>query len=741
MKKFTLLCTLIAFSVFTFGQNVILKEGIPKPVKAESENSLQINSNEIKGDGDIFWHHTFDWGNPDDVKGWTAPDGWLIGDETVDDLGYTWLWRDDTLNVGCCTNQAPMSYSETPEDGFIVLPGDEYNTLNDGSFPVNSWFQTPPIDCSGVPSVVITFKQLFRTCCSGSATHILKVSNDDGVHWAEYDLRYATPVNDATVAKGRNVEINISNVAAGNSEVLIRIQWDGSSHYYWMIDDMRLAEAYHNELQLDNRWAWFNDGDPESAYNYEGFLPYIPLSQIGGANNFGEYSFQASVINSGIDDLTNVHLNVDILKNGVSVFNDLSPMRDVETLVRDTFWTANNYMADDYGDYLINWTVNSDEDDLVPENNSDTYMFTVNDSVYSRVDDTAEASQSTGGWVGGNNDGDYLGVVYTVTQATEANSMSVYIWGSNEVTAACQYILYKWDTEEEAYVEVIASELVELDSTILDVNWLTLPFEKDGETEFIEAGEYIAAIQMWKGDSTNTFRIGYDKTTYCPSSKTLMKWVDGDGWGTNSAKLNMIRMNFNETGGPSVAPVEFNVDMNIQIAMGNFNPANDYVDFVGTINDWAGSSPLTDEDEDGVYTIEIPDLTFRNLIEYKYRINGNDATSEEDSREYQVRYWNILDDIYNDDAIVGVDDNPVLSNSVKVYPNPTSGQLNVVINNTTQSDLIIKLMNVQGQVVYLNTVKSVLNHIEVIDIDLAKGMYLLNVNNGTSIKVEKIIVR
>ncbi|MFC2121803.1 T9SS type A sorting domain-containing protein, partial [Bacteroidota bacterium] len=136
-----------------------------------------------------------------------------------------------------------------------------------------------------------------------------------------------------------------------------------------------------------------------------------------------------------------------------------------------------------------------------------------------------------------------------------------------------------------------------------------------------------------------------------------------------------------------------------------------------------------------------PDLTFRNLIEYKYRINGNDATSEEDSREYQVRYWNILDDIYNDDAIVGVDDNPVLSNSVKVYPNPTSGQLNVVINNTTQSDLIIKLMNVQGQVVYLNTVKSVLNHIEVIDIDLAKGMYLLNVNNGTSIKVEKIIVR
>ena len=744
MKKFTLIVILITFSVFSFAQQVKFKEGKAKPVKAEYETPYDTSISKYKGDGDVFWHHTFDWENPDDIKGWTLPEGWLIGEEAGEegDFGHLWQWRNDTLD-GNFTNQPPMSHSETPEDGYICLPMDEFNAVDGvtSSNDCNSWFQLLPIDCSDKPSVVVTFKQQFRTCCSREATHKLLASNDGGVHWAEYDIRYATAVNDATVAKGRNVEVNISGVAAGMESVVIRIEWVGSSHYYWMIDDMRLAEAYHNELQLEDRWAWFNNADPEGTYDSEGFLPYIPLSQIG-TNNFGEYSFQAAVLNSGIDDQSNVHLNVDIMKNGTSVFNDNSPMRGVSTLLRDTFWTANNYLADDYGDYLINWSIIADETDLVPDNNSDTYMFTVNDSVYSRVDNTAESSQSTGGWVGGNNDGDYLGVVYEVTQATEINSISTYIWGSNEITASCQYILYYYNPDDDEYVEVIASDLVDMDSTTLDVNWLTLAFDKDGESEFIEPGEYIAAIQMWKGDSLDTFRIGYDKTTFTPTSKTLMKWVDGENWGTNAAKLNMIRMNFNETGGPTVAAVEFNVDMNVQIAIGAFNPASDFVDVAGTFNDWGGSSPLDDADGDGVYSLNVPDLTFRDQLEYKYRINGNENTAEEDPRQYNVRYWNVLDDLYNDfDAIVGIDNKPGLTDHFKVYPNPSNGAFNIQINNSIQSDISIQIFDVQGQIVYTNTVKSVLTHIEVVDIKLAKGLYFLNVNSGNSIKVEKIIVQ
>jgi hypothetical protein len=40
----------------------------------------------LKGDGEVFYLETFDWGNPDDPKGWTAPEGFYF--EDPDDLGY-----------------------------------------------------------------------------------------------------------------------------------------------------------------------------------------------------------------------------------------------------------------------------------------------------------------------------------------------------------------------------------------------------------------------------------------------------------------------------------------------------------------------------------------------------------------------------------------------------------------------------------------------------------------------------
>ena len=742
MKKIYLLFACLLFSVFSIAQQkVTLNQPQDALMKLENNNDTYVSPiNNFKGDGEVFWTETFNWANPDDIKGWTLPDGWELGEEG-EDFGHYWMWRDDTIG-GEFSDISPRTWFETVEDGFIVLPMDEYNSV-DGvvtSNDANSWFQTPKIDCSDKPSVVISLEQYFRTCC-GSREMNLLVTNDDGVHWAQYDLIFGTATNDNTKTEGRNVKINISNVAAGMSDVQIRIHWhgNGSDHYYWIIDDMKLSEAYHNELKMENRWAWFNDADPETTFNSEGFLPYIPISQLG-VNNFGEYSFQAAAVNAGIDDQSGSHLSVDVLKNGTSVFNDISPLREIMTIERDTFWTENTFLADDYGDYEINWDIVSDNVDQVPENNSDSYMFTVNDSVYSRSDDTAETSQSTGGWTGGNNTGDFLGVEYTITQETEVNSITTYIWGSNEITASCQFFLFKFDTEEDDWIEVISSEMVELDSTTLKNHWLTLPFEKDGESEFIEPGEYIVAIQMWKGDEDETFRIGYDNTTYCPTQKTLMKFVEDEDWSTNAAKLNMIRLNLAQSGGPSVAPVTFNVDMSESITNSLFNPAADFVDVTGTFNDWSGSEALTDNDGDGIYTLEIPDLSTGAKIEYKYRINASDLTSEMNNRSYKIRYWNIINNSYIYDSSIGIE-NQDIANNLTVYPNPTSGEINLIVNNSKQSDLTIELRDVQGQLVYTNKVISVLNHREVIDINIAKGMYFLSVNNGIDINVKKVIVQ
>ncbi|MFC2120352.1 T9SS type A sorting domain-containing protein, partial [Bacteroidota bacterium] len=323
----------------------------------------------------------------------------------------------------------------------------------------------------------------------------------------------------------------------------------------------------------------------------------------------------------------------------------------------------------------------------------------------------------------------------------EISSITAYISNmgldAESETYAVQYAIFKEDLEgDEDWIEVISSEYTELDPD--GKYWLTLSLDKDGESEFLEPGDYIVATYLFGLGDEVDIRLGYDMTTYLPDGKSKRKWVGGD-WGDNG-KLKMIGINTTERGGPTIAPVTFNVDMNEEIAESLFNPASDFVDVTGTFNDWSGSEAFTDVDGDGIYTLTVPDLSTGETIEYKYRINANDLTSEADNRSYEVRYWNVLDNSYKFNAASVVDNHDIVEKLI-VYPNPTNGMINIVVNNAKQSDLIIEMRDVQGQLIYSNSVIAVLNHREVIDINLAKGMYFLSVNDGSDIRVKKVIVQ
>jgi hypothetical protein len=158
-----------------------------------------------------------------------------------------------------------------------------------------------------------------------------------------------------------------------------------------------------------------------------------------------------------------------------------------------------------------------------------------------------------------------------------------------------------------------------------------------------------------------------------------------------------------------------------------------------TFNSFDGSaSHLTDADGNGIYTFTVPALgTFQN-IEYKYRING--TTSELPSasnRVYRVSFYNIVNDVFNNGIGMNVDPNSLIK-SVTVYPNPSDGVFTLSVVNTQVSDLNVQVTNLQGQTVYRNLVKSVMDYQENIDLtQFAKGMYFLKVNN----QVMKLLVK
>jgi hypothetical protein len=246
------------------------------------------------------------------------------------------------------------------------------------------------------------------------------------------------------------------------------------------------------------------------------------------------------------------------------------------------------------------------------------------------------------------------------------------------------------------------------------------------------------------GEGGNGLSVGWDKDTKHPQYATYLFIFDDDpGW-FNHGKLALIGMNFNESGGPTNASVTFNVDMNAHIASGEFNPDSDFVDVAGTFNDWNGSDPLTDDDGDGIYTITLENFTVADKIEYKYRINANWDTSEfpfgGPNREYTIRYWNILDDEYNDGETTGIDEIEIFED-ITVYPNPSNGDFTVSVVTPAPTNIKLDLLDIQGHSVYHNYIQGVSNYTETIQNTYAKGVYFLRIESENQVEVRKVILK
>jgi hypothetical protein len=725
----------------TFGQ--VLRTAGDAPVRQAQQFDQNTGQKALKGGGDVIWSTTFNWANPADPRGWSLPDGWEIKDNA--DMGNLWVWRNDTIKGNYTSVTAP-SWFTTGSDGFIAMPIDEYNS-RDGitvSTPSDGYIMTPPINCTAAPSVVVKFNQYFRYCCSNYNLE-MQVTNDNGVHWATYDAKFAVAGNTFTPAKFRSVEINISDVAAGLPNVQIRFYMHGPTNYFWIIDDLRLTEAYENDLVLEDLWLDFDGGYDATI----GHINYWPKSQMGMAGStsgvVGQQYFRAAFMNNGRNDSEEAKLDLRVLKNGTEVHSDLSAGTTIWSLERDTQNIENPWLAEDYGDFKINYTGVTSNTEEVPVNNGGSWSFTVNDTLAHRADFSAESSANTGGWVGGANAGDMVGVEYELYAAAELNSLTAYIAGfTASQLPQFQFVLMKM--VEEVREEWLVSDVIDMDSSYRN-SWVTLPITKDGETEFLQPGTYAACVRMWGTDpadptnGSNGLAVGWDMTT--KPAYTLMYQAVGGSW-FSTGKLNQIGFNISATGGPTQAPVTFNVDMKKHIASGEFKPASDYVDVYGSFNNWTPSAAMTDTDGDGIYTITIDGLPVGKVIEYKYQINGNLNTTEYPNgganRKYTVRYWNILNNTYNGGQTTGVDQNSLVA-AFNVYPNPTQGAFTVDITNTVASDLVITLSTIQGQVVYQNKVSGALTHQETIDNNLPKGFYFLTVNNGKEIKIQKVVVQ
>jgi len=445
-----------------------------------------------KGYGKVFFTETFGWENTADPKGWTAPAGCYFLDPL--DIGYNWVWWPPGQGFADKYTQDPPLNSTTRENGCIALFLEQYNLGGDLSTKLDNSIVFPKVDCSSHSSVVVRYETHFMSYLV--VDMFLEISIDDWFHSASYNVGFGCVDKDRPMDKAAGIpavfEANISDVAAGMANLQMRLHWRNTSMYYWAVDDFTLAEAYTNDLKLNYVQMEWDNGNP---YTSMAWVYNIPKSQLDGNNGF--FNFQSSVINFGENDQERVYLDLDITKNGNSVFHKTSTPAAISRNHTDTVNIFNKYSPIEYGHYQISWDFQSNVTDDTPDDNKREIFFNVTDSVYSRSGDTSDFSWSFGkkyyNPTGVASIGHFIGSVFPIFNDCEASSISAFITGGK----ADDFIHYRFTLfsvpvgqPDETPFELLTSEMIQLDSADFN-SWVTLSLTKDGESEFLKKGDLI----------------------------------------------------------------------------------------------------------------------------------------------------------------------------------------------------------------------------------------------------------
>ncbi|MEA3445468.1 MAG: hypothetical protein U9R19_12170, partial [Bacteroidota bacterium] len=416
MRKFTLVLVLIALISNGFAQNSWA------PLKPECQTSevQHFTTAEwqdfmtTKAFGDTIWS--------EDFGGGAIPAGWTNVDNSG--LSHEWIWYNDPSPGygGQYSGNVDPFNSTTVNNGYMLLPGDGYNTPGTPSTFVNmdAYVIAGPINCDTASSVMLKFEQYFRYCCG---TPVMNVSvSVDNLNWVDYDATFGLSGN--TVSDNPDiVYINLTPIAAGEQTVYIRFYQTDVSHYYWAIDDIALITAPQNEI----KFAKVYHSQYVDTWGLTGSFSRVPSNQIMAI------WAQGNILNYGDMPQHNVTFETTIFDgSNTVVFNETA-----DTVILSFADTAELEIASVYTPpvtpdvYTVAHECYQLEVDEVPENNlSDTTDFEItSNNIFSR---DRHPQRWTGGIVAvenftGGGDGDFLGVEYYLTNTDTVNSISVYI--------------------------------------------------------------------------------------------------------------------------------------------------------------------------------------------------------------------------------------------------------------------------------------------------------------------------
>lgn len=200
-------------------------------------------------DNKVFWKEDFNHSKGKFPEGWKNVDmshtnnvEWIITDQPYPG---SYQYQQQAPPIASKSRGYYLQF----QPGYIV-DEDQPVWVKKKQYP-DAWIQSGAINCSEHSSVILHFQQTFRYNDfnhADSAGMYVGVSTD-GQNWTDFDVKNnISPATD--MFNPISQELNISKAAANQPKVYIRFYWKGYYSWYWMIDDIELAEGYKKDIAI-----------------------------------------------------------------------------------------------------------------------------------------------------------------------------------------------------------------------------------------------------------------------------------------------------------------------------------------------------------------------------------------------------------------------------------------------------------------------------------------------------------
>jgi len=395
MKKMYLFGATLAFALMCISghsQENRLQEAKSQPGFSLPTKVVKSNRADLAKGGDLEVYESWDFENG--IDEWTATgeqdDLWFYAFPTTSPNGYD---PAAALDIPVYGDFLPNYFgagepvtAPSMDNGFLMIDADRWNSTatapddpagpNTTANPVDAQIESPTFSLDGVEFAQISFYQGVRQCCETNSSMAVELSVDDGDSWIPFDA-YTGSFN---VGFDGLTAVNISTVLQQTDDLSackIRFNFTqgGSTHYYWAIDDINIAEIPQNDLAAGQ--TWYNDwfvvpGDAPATDYYNAFEYRVTPEYVPRPLTFG-----MEVNNNGVSPQTDVKLFVTVTLPDETTLPDFeSDPIILASFATDTIYIPNvEFGPEDgqipiqEGDYTFDYRVEQAEEDFLPEDN------------------------------------------------------------------------------------------------------------------------------------------------------------------------------------------------------------------------------------------------------------------------------------------------------------------------------------------------------------------------------------